>query len=72
MPDEYVTIKIPQKLHEEIIKRVKESRGQFKNPQEYIQFVLTEVVKEDEEAKTAYTSEEEREIKKRLKQLGYL
>jgi Arc/MetJ-type ribon-helix-helix transcriptional regulator len=72
MSEEYVTIKIPRKLYEEINKRVKESQGEFKDAQEYIEFVLSEVIKEDERPETAYTPEEEEEIKKRLKQLGYL
>ena len=52
-------------------KRVEESQGEFKNPQEFIEFVLTEVIKEEEE-ETPYTPEEEEEIKRRLKALGYL
>ena len=72
MPEEYVTIKIPRNLYEEIKKRVEESQGEFKNPQEFIEFVLTEVIKEEEEEKTPYTQEEEKEIKRRLKALGYL
>ena len=72
MPEEYVTIKIPRNLFEEIKKRVEESQGEFKNPQEFIEFVLTEVIKEEEEEETPYTPEEEKEIKRRLKALGYL
>ena len=72
MPEEHVTIKIPRKLYEEIKKRVKESQGEFKDPQEFIEFVLTEVIKEEEEEETPYTPEEEEEIKRRLKALGYL
>jgi Arc/MetJ-type ribon-helix-helix transcriptional regulator len=72
MPEDDVTIKIPKKLYGEIEKRVEESQGEFKDAQEYIEFVLTEVVKEDEEPEAAYTPQEEEEIKKRLKQLGYL
>ncbi|OYT49925.1 CopG family transcriptional regulator [Candidatus Bathyarchaeota archaeon ex4484_231] len=72
MSKEYVNIKIPRELLHEIEKRVNESQGEFKDAQEYIEFVLTEVVKEDEEEETAYTPEEEEEIKKRLRQLGYI
>ena len=72
MSKDYVTIGIPRRLYEEIRKRVEKSQGEFKDAQEYIEFVLNEVVKEDEEPKIAYTPEEEEEIKKRLKQLGYL
>jgi Arc/MetJ-type ribon-helix-helix transcriptional regulator len=71
MPEDSVSIKIPKKLHGEIVKRVKESQGEFKDAQEYVEFVLTELVKEEEPA-SAYTPKQEEEIKKRLKQLGYL
>ncbi len=72
MPEEYVTIKIPRNLYDEIKKRVEESQGEFKDPQEFIEFVLSEVIKEEEEEETPYTPEEEEEIKRRLKALGYL
>ena len=67
-----VTVRISRKLNEEIKKRVKESQGEFKDVREYVEFVLTEVVKEDEKPKAPYTPEEEEEIKKRLKALGYI
>jgi len=72
MSDDYVTVKIPKRLYEIIKKRVEESQGEFKDAQEYIEFVLDEIVKEDEEKETTYTPEEEEMIKKRLKKLGYL
>jgi len=72
MPEEYVTIEISKKLYEEIRKRVSESEGEFKDAQEYIEFVLNEVVRIDEETETAHAPEEEEEIKKRLRKLGYL
>ena len=71
MSDEFVAVRIPKSLYDEISKRVKESGGEFKDVEEYVTFVLNEVVKEDEE-ENVYTPEEEEEIKRRLKQLGYL
>jgi len=67
MSEDFVTIKIPKRLYMEIEKRVEESKGEFKDPQEYIEFVLNEIVSEEE-----YTPEEEEEIKRRLRQLGYI
>jgi len=72
MSDEYVAVKIPKRLFEIINRRVEESQGEFKDAQEYIEFVLDEIVKEDEEKETTYTPEEEEMVKKRLKKLGYL
>jgi len=71
MSDEFISVRIPKNLYEEISRRVKESEGEFKSVEEYVAFVLNELVKEDEE-ENAYTPEEEEEIKKRLRQLGYL
>lgn len=72
MSDEYVTVKIPRTLYDTILKRVEESQGEFEDAQEYIEFVLNEIVKEEDETETPYTPEEEEMIKKRLKKLGYL
>jgi len=70
MSEDKVPIYISKKLYNEIKKRVEESQGAFKSVEEYIEFVLNEVVKEEEEL--SYSPEEEEEIKRRLKSLGYL
>jgi len=70
MSEEKVSISIPKDLYEEIKKRVEESQGEFSSVEEYVEFVLREVVKEEPEY--AYTPEEEEQIKARLKSLGYL
>ena len=72
MSDEYVAVKIPRTLYDTILKRVEESQGEFEDAQEYIEFVLNEIVKEEDETETPYTPEEEEMVKKRLKKLGYL
>ncbi len=72
MPADDATVRISRKLYKEIEKRVKESEGEFKDVREYVEFVLSEVVKEDEETEAPYTPEEEEEIKRRLKALGYI
>lgn len=68
---EKVPVHIPKNLYEEIKKRVKASEGEFKSVEDYIEFVLTEVIKEEEPEQT-YSAEEEEEIKKRLRSIGYL
>jgi len=72
MPADDVVVRISVKLYKEIEKRVKESQGGFKDVREYVEFVLSEVVKEDEKAEAPYTPEEEEEIKRRLRALGYI
>jgi len=57
-------VSISKKLVDEIQRRVEESGGEFKTVEAYIEFVLTEVLREDE-PEQAYTPEEEEEIKER-------
>lgn len=70
-PDK-VQISISKDLYDKILQRVNMSQEEFKSVEEYIQFVLAEVVKEDERQETTYTKEEEEEIKNRLRSLGYI
>ena len=65
-----VAVKIPKELYEKIEKHVKESGGEFKSVEEFVRFVLEEVLSEEEEE--VYSPEEEEEIKRRLRALGYL
>jgi len=67
---EKVSIEISKDLYEKLKKFVEES-GEFKSVEEFVDFVLREVV-EEESTETAYTPEEEEEIKRRLRALGYL
>ena len=62
-------------LPAELYKRVKDRAAatNFESVDEYVIFVLSEVLKEEDEGeKLAVDSEQEKEIKKRLKELGYL
>ena len=68
--EDKVPVYISQQLYEKIKARVEASSGEFKNVEEYVEFVLQEVVKEESEQ--VYSPEEEEEIKRRLKSLGYL
>jgi Arc/MetJ-type ribon-helix-helix transcriptional regulator len=70
MSEDKVPVYISRRLYEEVKRRVDESGGEFKSVEEFVEYVLTELLKEEEE--TPYTSEEEEEVKKRLKALGYL
>jgi len=71
MSSDYVPVNIPKKLYEEIEKRVAESQGEFKNVEEYVEFVLSELIKEEEEETIDVSSpEEEEKLKDRLGKLG--
>ena len=71
MSTDYVPVNIPKKLYEEIEKRVAESQGEFKNVEEYVEFVLSEIIKEEEEETiNVSTPEEEEKLKDRLGKLS--
>jgi len=65
-------VAIPLKLYKKIQKRVKST--DFKSVDEYITYILEEVIKqvEDEDEVPEYTEEDEEKVKDRLRALGYL
>jgi len=71
-----MNIKIPNEIIEKIEKRVEES--EFKSVEEYILYVLKEVVNEEEieeqekENEEEWSEEDEEKVKSRLRSLGYL
>jgi Arc/MetJ-type ribon-helix-helix transcriptional regulator len=65
-----VSVNIPDRLYAEIEKRVKES-GEFESVEEYITFVLEELLR-DEEEEYPLSEEDEEKVKERLRGLGYL
>ena len=70
MEEEKKAVLLPAELYSQVLERV-EATG-FGSVDEYITFVLEEVLKEDVEEEIAFSKEEEEEVKKRLKSLGYL
>ena len=70
--EEKVSVAISRSLYDRISEKVRESEGAFKSVEEFIEFVLTEVLREEEGEEYPYTPEEEEEIKRRLRALGYL
>lgn len=71
MPSEdKVTVKLSKELYEKA-KRYVESEGGFNSVDEFIEFVVEQVL-EEETGEVAYTPEEEEKIKERLRSLGYL
>ena len=64
-------VSIPAEIYDRIDERVKTTG--FDSVDEYVIFVLAEVLKDEgDEGEVAFTKEEEAEVKKRLKALGYL
>ena len=71
MTEEKKNVPIPAALYDAIDGRVKET--EFSSVEEYVTFVLEEVLKDDDdEEEIAFSPEDEEEVKKRLRALGYL
>ncbi len=70
MSEEKKNVPIPAEIYDAIAQRVKET--EFNSVEEYVTFVLEEVIKDEDEEETPFTPEDEEEVKKRLRALGYL
>lgn len=72
MNEEYGEIRIPVRLIEEIEGRI--GATEFESVEEYVTFVLEEVVRDtdEEEIEEVFSEEDEAKVKGRLKALGYL
>ena len=66
----FASIPIPISLYRRIEERVRETG--FASVPDYVVYVLNEVLADDKEESRTLSEEEEAEIKKRLKDLGYL
>ncbi len=72
-------VDINKEIAEKLEKRVKE-KDDFKSVEEYINYILGQVVerldedseKKDEEGEEVYSEEDEEKVKERLRSLGYL
>ena len=70
MKEEKKAVLLPTELYSRVLERVEAT--DFGSVDEYVIFVLEEVLKKDGEEEEAFSKEEEEEVKKRLKALGYL
>jgi len=71
MSEEFGSVKIPKDIIEKIKERIQET--EFRSVEEYITFVLQEVIKEeDDEPEEVFSEEDEKKVKERLRALGYL
>lgn len=67
-------INIKEEIAKKLKKRVDES-DEFKNIEEYVNYILNQVVerlKKENKEKEVYSEEDEKKVKERLKSLGYL
>ena len=68
---EEVSMKIPERIFNRLKQRV-ESTGEFSTVDEYVAYILGQVVERLEGEKQEHSKEDEERIKQRLKNLGYL
>ncbi|MCD6317655.1 CopG family transcriptional regulator [Candidatus Aerophobetes bacterium] len=61
---------LPANLYKKIEERV--NATEFNSVEEYVTFVLEEVLKDEQEEEKTFSKEEEEEVKNRLRALGYL
>jgi Arc/MetJ-type ribon-helix-helix transcriptional regulator len=65
-------VAIPSGLYIRVEQAVQDSNGEFKSVDDYVTFVLEELLADGQSGKQPMTGEEEAEVKKRLKALGYM
>ena len=63
-------IAIPKVLYQRIEEQIK--RTDFSSVEDYVIFVLEEILKEENDSEATLSPEEEEMVKERLKGLGYL
>ena len=63
-------VTLPAELYDRIGKRVKDAG--FNSVDEYVVFVLEEILREEVEEEVVINHGDEEEVRKRLKSLGYL
>ena len=65
------TVNLPADLYDRVAERAKDAG--FETVDEYVTFVMAEVIRDDEiEEQQTYSEQDEEEVKKRLKALGYM
>lgn len=70
MSAEQQSVSLPAELYKAIEVRIAET--EFRSVEEYVVFVLEEVLKDEEDDEIPFSAEDEEEVKKRLRALGYL
>ena len=72
MTEDYGIVRVPKKVIQMIEGRLPQT--DFKSVDEYVAFVLEEVIKEvsGNEPEAVYSEEDEEKVKERLRALGYL
>jgi Arc/MetJ-type ribon-helix-helix transcriptional regulator len=71
MNEDKVKVHLKKNLYERIKKEVEKSQGAFTSVEEYLEYVIEELLK-DNNINQVYSKEDEEKIKERLRLLGYI
>lgn len=63
-------VHISSDLYGQILKKLKDTNGEFKTADEYVEFIVREMLAND--SSDSFSGEDEDKIKDRLKSLGYI
>jgi len=66
----HVEVKLPRKLYEEALKKAEEAG--FSGFNEFLVFILEQLVEEETLTKEVLSKEDEEKVKERLRALGYI
>ncbi len=64
-----IELKLPRKTYEKVLEKAREAG--FNDINEFLEFVLEQLIEEEEET-PVFSKEDEEKIKERLRSLGYL
>lgn len=64
-----IELKLPRETYEKVLEKAREAG--FNDINEFLEFVLEQLIEEEEEA-PVFSKEDEEKIKERLRSLGYL
>jgi hypothetical protein len=69
---DYVQVRIPRSLYERILRYIRSGESKFATPDEYVAFVLNEILGDEPPKEAIYSPEDEAKIQEHLRRLGYL
>ena len=70
MGEEKQTLSISTPLYDKVKEKIKDT--DFTSISDYVEYVLSELMSEDDDGKEEFSKEDEEKIKGRLRSLGYL
>lgn len=70
MSEKKVSIQISESIVNKVQEKVENSAGEYSGIEDYIEFILREILSDDDE--NTFSPEDEKKVMERLKKLGYI